>query len=196
MDESTFGETNVKRRDRSTGEGLNVTQNSAERTDMDLVASEVMRRDVKTVHPEMLLPELERTFAASGLTGFPVVDERKVVGVVSRSDIVQQLYVEHAVAVQVSDYYRDADGIHELPLNTPREVAGRVGERMEQLSVRDVMHRRVFAVPPDQPMRSVAQTMTDEQIHRVLVTRDGSLLGIISAMDIVRLYARGRLRPG
>ena len=45
-------------------------------------------------------------------------------------------------------------------------------------------------------MRSVAETMTEQHIHRVLVTRDGKLLGIISAMDLVRLYAKGRLRPG
>ena len=163
---------------------------------MDLIASEVMRRNVKSVPPEMSLPELERTFTDSGLGGFPVVDGTQVVGVVSRSDIVRQLYFEHSVAEQTSDYYRDAEGFHELPLKTSREIADRVGERMEQLTVRDVMHQGVFAVPPDQPLRSVAQTMTDQHIHRVLVTRDGELLGIISTMDLVRLYANGRLRPG
>ena len=163
---------------------------------MDLIASEVMRRNVKSVSPGMSLSELERSFNETGLAGFPVVDAMQVVGVVSRSDIVRQLYLEHSIAEQVSDYYRDAEGFHEIPLKTSREIAHRVGERIDQLTVRNVMHHGVLAVPPDQPLRSVAQIMTDQHIHRVLVTHDGKLIGIISAMDLVRLYANGRLRPG
>lgn len=162
---------------------------------MDLIASEVMRRNVKSVSPNVTLPDLERDFVESRLAGFPVVDGMQVVGVVSRSDIVRHLYLEHTVAQQTSDYYRDAEGFHEIPLKSSREIADRVGERMEQLTVRDVMHSGIFAVRPDQTLRSVAEMMADLHIHRVLVTRDRALLGIISAMDLVRLYAQGRLRP-
>ena len=33
------------------------------------------------------------------------------------------------------------------------------------------------------------------RMNRVVVTRDGLLLGLISAMDFARLYAQGRLKP-
>jgi CBS domain-containing protein len=39
------------------------------------------------------------------------------------------------------------------------------------------MHRQVFAVPANQPLRAVAKAMVDNDIHRVLVTREGRLLG-------------------
>ena len=78
---------------------------------------------------------------------------------------------------------------------TDVQVADRVGERMEQLTVSDVMHRHLFTVPPNQPLRAVAETMVDNGIHRVLVTRKGRLLGVISTSDFVRLYAQGRIKP-
>ena len=142
----------------------------------------------------MALPELERAFVRAKVSGFPVVDGDQVVGVVSRSDIVHQLDLEHQTAQRTSDYYCDTGGFHELPVATNVEIAGRVGERMEQLTVGDVMHRQVFAVPPDQSLRAIAETMVDNNIHRVLVTQEGRLLGLISTTDFVRLYAEGRIK--
>jgi CBS domain-containing protein len=162
---------------------------------MDMIATEIMRRCVQTVAPNMSLPELERAFVRAGVWGFPVVDGDKVVGVVSRSDIVQQLELEHRTAKRTSDFYRDANGFHEVPLATNDQVADRVGERMEQLTVGEVMHRQLFAVSPDQPLRAVAETMVDNDIHRVLVTHEGRLLGVISTSDFVRLYAQGKMKP-
>ena len=36
--------------------------------------------------------------------------------------------------------------------------------------------------------------MVDNNIHRVLVTQEGKLLGLISTTDFVRLYAEGRIK--
>jgi CBS domain-containing protein len=57
------------------------------------------------------------------------------------------------------------------------------------------MHRRFFAVSPEQPLRAVAEMMLDNGIHRVLATREGRLLGVISTSDFVRLYAQRRIKP-
>lgn len=162
---------------------------------MDLIASEVMCRCVQTVMPSMPLPELERAFVRAGVWGFPVVDGDQLVGVVSRSDIVRQLDLERQTAQRTSDFYRDANGFHEVPLSDSAPTAERVGERMENLTVGDVMHRRLFVVTPHQPLRTVAVTMVENGIHRILVTHEGRLLGVISTSDFVRLYAQGRLKP-
>jgi len=161
---------------------------------MDMIATEAMRRYVQTVTASMSLPELDRAFIEYGVWGFPVVDGDKLVGVVSRSDIVRQLDTEHEAASRTSDFYRDANGFHEVPRSTEKQLADRVGERMEQLKVSDVMHRQIFAVPPEQPLRTVAEAMVDNDIHRVLVTREGRLLGVISTSDFVRLYAQGKIK--
>jgi Predicted transcriptional regulator, contains C-terminal CBS domains len=164
-------------------------------TAMDMIATEAMRRCVQTVGASMSLPELERAFVRHGVWGFPVVNGDRLVGVVSRSDIVRQLDAEHETAKRTSDFYRDANGFHEVSLTTDDQVEDRIGERMEHLTVSDVMHRHLFAVPPDRPLREVAETMMENGIHRVLVTRDGRLLGVISTSDFVRLYAQGQIKP-
>jgi CBS domain-containing protein len=162
---------------------------------MDMIATEVMRRSVETVPASMSLAELEKAFVNARVWGFPVLEGDQVVGVVSQSDIVRQLDLEQDTARKTSDFYWDAEGFHEVPLRSPMQRADRVGERMEQLTVRDVMHRQVLAVPPNQPLRAVAETLIDNKIHRVLVTQEGRLLGVISTTDFARLYAQGRIRP-
>ena len=159
---------------------------------MEMIATDVMRRCVQTVAANMPLAKLDAAFVESGVSGFPVVEGEKVVGVVSRTDVIRQLDLERQTAQRTSDFYRDGNGFHEIPLTTNLQIADRVGQRIEQLTVRDVMHRQIIAVSPDQPLRTVAQTMVDNDIHRVLVTREGRLLGIISTSDFVRIYAQGR----
>jgi len=161
---------------------------------MDLIASEVMHRSVKTVAASMTLPELDRCFVAAGVTGFPVLDGELVVGVVSRFDILRALDTERLAARQTSDFYRDSSGFHEIPLETMSQLAARVGERMEQMTVRDVMHHEVVSVAQDQTLRAIAEILVDRDIHRVLVLREGKLLGVISTSDFARLYAQGRIQ--
>jgi CBS domain-containing protein len=162
---------------------------------MDLLAKEVMRRNVLTVAPDVKLPELEELFLKERVSGLAVVDRGELVGIVSRSDIVRQLLQEHHLAESTSDYYCDDTGFHELPLVTFEQVADRVGERIEMLCVRDVMSDRLVKVGPDQPLRQVAEMMVDNRVHRVLVTEHDRLVGVISALDLARLIADGRLGP-
>ena len=160
---------------------------------MDITASEVMRRNVVTVHPEMTLPDLEKYLLGKNITGVPVVENDNLVGIISRSDVVRQLCSERELAQRTSDFYWDETGFHQVPLDNLQQVADRVGERIEELKVRDVMIRELLAVSPHQPIREVAQKLTDHRIHRVPVTDDGRLVGIITALDLVQLIAEGRV---
>jgi len=162
---------------------------------MDLLVKQVMRRNVNTIAPEATLPELEQTLVKLGIGGLPVVDHSELVGVVSRSDIVRQLLLEHELAENTSDFYFDQEGFHEAPLVTFEQMAQRVGERIEQVRVREVMSQNLIAVSPEQPLRYVAQTMTDRHVHRVLVTEHGRLVGIVTSLDLVRLIANGHEQP-
>ena len=50
-----------------------------------------------------------------------------------------------------------------------------------------------ITVTPCCTLKVAAQTMIDNHIHRLLVSRDGELLGLVSALDFVRLVAKGDL---
>src|SRR3972149_5577173 len=100
---------------------------------MDMLVRQIMQRNVRTIAPEVTLPDLEEAFVQQGVGGFPVVDKGELVGIVSRSDIVRQLFVEHHAAESTSDFYLDDDGFHEIPLVTFEQIADRVGQRLEPL---------------------------------------------------------------
>lgn len=159
-----------------------------------MLVKQVMQRNVHTIALEVTLPDLEEAFVKQGVSGFPVVDKGELVGIVSRSDIVRQLFLEHHAAKTTSDFYLDDDGFHEIPLVTFEQIADRVGERIERLKVKDVMSRVLVKVSPDSPLRMVAQMLTDNHVHRVLVTEGNRLLGIVSSLDLVLLIANGRVR--
>jgi len=160
---------------------------------MGLTARDVMRSEVHTVEPEMPLVELERSFTTHGVTGFPVVQGGRLVGMVSRTDVVRQLVVEQSVAEETSAFYRG--GVFEQDLAPSLEqVAAWVGRRLEDMSVADAMVHEVIAVAPDEPVDAVARLLVERRIHRVPVLEEGALRGIVSSLDLVGLLADGRAR--
>lgn len=156
---------------------------------MKMMARHILNPDVHTVSPTMPLPELEREFMRCQVSGFPVVENGWLVGIISQADIVRQLCVEQSIAEVVSDYYRLDPGLLHGPGEPLSEIGGQVGERMERLTVGDVMIRQLISVSPSDRLSHVAQTLVDHHIHRVTVTEEGRLVGIISTIDFVRLFA-------
>jgi CBS-domain-containing membrane protein len=64
--------------------------------------------------------------------------------------------------------------------------------RADSTTVESVMTRIVYAVRPTDPIMSAVRLMVEESIHRVVVVTDtGKLIGIVTAMDIVKAIARG-----
>lgn len=156
-------------------------------------AKDVMQTEVVTVEPSMRLQDLEQLLTDRHISGCPVVDDGDFVGVVSHSDILRLLCDERRVAKRSSDFYRDDTGFHAVPLVSFADIADRIGERIESLRVKDVMTEKTWAVSPDQPLVEVAQKLTEHRIHRLPVTDQGTLVGIISTLDLVQLFADRRV---
>lgn len=155
----------------------------------------VMERNVRTVDPEMALADLERAFLDARVTGFPVVSGGRLVGIVSRSDVVRQLGVEQSVAERLSDYYRESSGVAVDSDASIDEIGRSVGARLEHLVVRDVMTRATITATPEQSLTDVARTLVEHRIHRLPVVEGERLVGIVTSLDLVRLFAEGRAKP-
>ena len=162
----------------------------------NLTAADVMCGGIRTVSPQTTLPELEEAFDRDQVTGFPVVDDGKLVGVVSHSDIVRQICTERRVAETVSDFHFDEKGFYEVRMESFDQIADRIGQRIESLSVADVMNRRPITVPLDMPINEVAHQFVSHQVHRLPVVDQGVLVGIITTIDLVRLIADNRFIHG
>jgi CBS domain-containing protein len=159
-----------------------------------LNARDLMQIRVHSVSPDMSLSELEREFINQRVSGFPVVENGQLVGVVSRADVVRQLQVERRLAETTSDFYWDRAGFHEEPPESIQQIAGRVGQRIEDLHVKDLMSRDMVVLCADDSVEVVAQKFIEHHIHRAPVVDEGRLVGIISTLDLVRLFADQRVK--
>ena len=151
--------------------------------------ADIMQKKVKTIAPDKTLPELERELLRWRIGAMPVVERGgKLVGIVSRSDVVRQLCLERSLGEAMADAYRDQTDAG-FAVQSQTAIAGEIGRRMEGLRVSDVMIREVLTVPPDLPVAKAAQLMIERRIHRLPVVENGKLVGIVSSLDFTRIVA-------
>lgn len=159
---------------------------------MSLLARDVMQREVVSVSPDTSLEELEEVFLRHRIGGAPVLEDGRVVGIVSRSDVVRQLQVERGRIAGSADALEPFDADERTEEDRDR-VSDALGARLQDLHVRDAMIKSVVAVAPDASLREVAERMLSGRVHRLLVVEDARLCGVITSLDLVGLVAKGRL---
>ncbi len=153
-------------------------------------ARDLMTTHVTTVTPAMSLSELESALLSEGVGGAPVVVDGRVVGVVSRSDIVRELAEERERAEEaVAEYFVEPVSGASAARNLLLKESDLIAQQMAKLTVRDIMRTRVIHVGPDASAVDVARQLVRYRVHRVLVTENEELLGIISSLDLVHLLA-------
>lgn len=156
---------------------------------MTLCACDVMTRELLTVSPQAPLAELERLLAMERVSGAPVVEQGRVVGVVSRADVVRVLSLEQQESRLLVSFYLSPWDEDVSPVEMLGRASQMLAERLRTLKVADAMSGQVLAVEPDLPLREVARRMADEKVHRLLVIEDGALRGLISSLDVARAVA-------
>ncbi|MFL5575405.1 MAG: CBS domain-containing protein [Gemmatimonadaceae bacterium] len=139
----------------------------------ELTVGDLMTRSPRTVSPDTPLKDAARDMVRWSLAGLPVVDDDdQVVGMLGERELMREL---------LTGYLQSAAG----PRGSAREphpppLVGRAR------SVRDVMTRQVLCVAVDQPLAEVAGLMTNKDVDRVPVVKDGRLVGFLTRGDIVR----------
>lgn len=153
---------------------------------VDLTARDIMNHDVLSVGMDWSVEQLTNFLVENSISGAPVVSEEgSLVGVVSLTDIVRyrNMPATDDRADEPHEFY-----IHTSELNYSNEELESFRLDAESLtSVRDIMTPRTFNVSEDTKIHNVADAMIRGNIHRVLVTRDDTLVGIITTMDMLRV---------
>ena len=137
---------------------------------------DIMTRDVLTATPDTTLRDAMALLSERHVSGAPVVDGGKVVGIFSASDLLAYL----------------ADLSDTTPSLSFRRRRGRATP-LEDATVDDLMTRHVESVGPECTVEEAAILMGRKQIHRVLVMTDGVLLGIVSTSDVAKAVADHKL---
>jgi CBS domain-containing protein len=146
-------------------------------------AQDIMTTDVVTVVPSTTAHHIATLLVAMRIGGVPVVSEDNyVIGIVTESDLLhrEEIHTEHKRKWWL-ELFADAE-------TKAREFVKTHGLRAEQ-----VMSRVVTAVSPDADLADVADILDAYKIHRVPVTENGKLVGIISRRDIVRALAQAKV---
>ena len=156
--------------------------------DMGITASDLMTRGVITLIPEMTLNEMDTVLVKRGISGAPVIEHGRLVGVASQADVVRTLWEGQHEALRLAPYYSSPFPIPISALQYIAKDSQRIGDQLVEHKVRDVMTRDPLVAHPDDPIEDVANRLVRDQIHRLPVTEPGTgeLVGIISSLDLVR----------
>lgn len=147
-------------------------------------ARDIMTTVLLTAHVDWSLPQLAEFLLENGISGAPVVDHNnKLIGVVSETDIVRydMLPVVERSAESPPGYYLSPLD----PLYTREDLAGLDIQSSGMVTVGDLMTPVIFEVSEAAPISEIAQLMVRGRIHRVFVTQDDKISGLVTTMDIV-----------
>lgn len=141
--------------------------------------SELMTREVITVHPDTPVVEIARKMLQHNISGVPVVErDGRLVGIVTEADlVVRNANVHFPTLLQVLDarFYLTSTRDFE------EELRRALGTTAEQ-----VMTRKVLTVAPDNDLSTAATLMVDKKVNPIPVLAGCRVRGIISRSDIIR----------
>jgi CBS domain-containing protein len=178
---------------------------------------DIMTDDVVTFSPRLTLREAIVELADRGLGGAPVVENDRVVGVLSSSDILD--FVASRVSLHdeasesdADDWEDDSDEDGEVfdgdDEDAPAEfylsaqmdladfqdeLAGLGRDLLDQHRIEEIMTKRLISIAPDAEVHEAAALLLYASVHRLLVIEGDRLHGVISGSDIVRAVAQRRI---
>ena len=128
-----------------------------------LTAKDVMQERVETLDAQMSLEEARQFFARSHHRGFPVVENNKLIGIVTQSDLLK---------------------IRESAKHT-------LGDRnlANDIFLKEIMTPAPITVTPIHTLSNVLYLLDRYQISRLPVVDGRKLIGIITRADIIRAEA-------
>ncbi len=151
----------------------------------DYKAKDIMTKDVICVKPDMRINELNKAFIKDGITGAPVVDENgDLIGVVSKSDIVNYDLKKGMHATSMSDYY-SSTGLE--PQQMTDDFIKTDTLTFVDATVKDIMKPSVITAQPDDSIQDLSREMYDKKIHRLVIVEGNKVAGIVSTLDILKI---------
>ncbi len=136
-----------------------------------LLVRDSMTRDVVTLSPQTTAAEALALCREKGIRHLPVMEEGRLVGMVSDRDL------------------RSA---------TPALGDPARAEALQKILVRGVMVRDVLATHPEDPIEQAANTMREEKIGCLPVIEGDELVGILTSSDVLEalVFLIGAHEPG
>jgi CBS domain-containing protein len=150
-----------------------------------LFAKDIMTRDVITIHHSASIRELSKLLSERGITGVPVTDEKnRLLGMISMRDVIR----EEVRRLGANLEYQDIHELFSAALNVEEGE-----DSAPQLWVEEIMSRTVYTATEQTPVCEVCKLMFAHNLHRIPVLRDGKVVGLVTAMDVIGAVAEDRV---
>ena len=149
-------------------------------------AKDLMTTDVKSVEADWPIERVAQFLVDHSISGAPVVDDGQLVGVISLTDLARHnSSAGETVSERPTAYYR-----HELEGQYSEEDLDNLHlTENDETTAEQVMTPQVYDVNEHTSIQQVAQVMHRGGIHRVFVTKNGEIRGIITALDMLKVVA-------
>ena len=146
----------------------------------EMKVGDIMETDWPTLGPQSTVEEAIKLFAEARVSGAPVVEGGRLVGIITEGDLIFQ-----DAELKAPGFLDILGGI--VPLGNTEEYRKEV-LKSAGVTVDEVMTSEVFMVPPDATLAEASTLMADKRVKILPVTEDDTLRGVITRMDILTLH--------
>ena len=169
---------------------------------------DIMTTNVKAVAVDATLQELAEFFIEENVSGAPVLQGDRLVGVVSVTDLVEfdadgrGIPAYEALPTDDADdgdedpgestspgFFTDPWDEARVPVRTQLSAGGALWSSLQDQTVADVMTRDLLTMSGTSDVSAAARSMLDSGVHRLLVMDGENLAGLVTMTDIVRAVA-------
>lgn len=146
----------------------------------ELKVAEIAHEEWPTLGPDETVEGTIKLFAEAGISGAPVVDDGKLIGIITEGDLI----------------FRDADikapGFLDIlggmiPLGSWDEYRNEA-LKSAGVTVDEVMTDNLITIPPDASLAEASTIMAEKGIKILPVAEEDVLHGVITRMDILTLH--------
>jgi CBS domain-containing protein len=126
--------------------------------------STIMTAEVITLKPTDSLENAEHLFKKHKIRHIPVVEKKRLVGMLSMNDLLRISFADGA--------FREEDNVS--------------SSLYEMFTIPQLMRNRLTTVNPDNSIREVAEIFVQSEYHSLPIVSGDSLVGIVTTTDLIK----------
>jgi CBS domain-containing protein len=153
---------------------------AAGKGDEALKAKDIMTTQVIAIEPETRVPEIAALLLERRISGLPVVERGRVVGMVSEGDLLRRYEIGTDRKRYEGSWWMHFFKRDPGPAEYVKSHAGRAA---------DIMTSPVVCISEDLPVAKIAGIFEKRRIKRVPVVQGDRLVGIVSRANLVQALA-------
>ncbi len=144
---------------------------------------DIMNIDVVVCNPNTTISEASQLLKKNNISGLPVVEEGRVVGIVSEGDLLKLLEVPEPSGLWLPSPFE----VFEIPIRELLnwEETKHMLEDIGSKPVSEIMQKDVHVISPEKNIQDAVKLITKHKVNRLPVVEDGILVGIITRGDII-----------